>query len=296
MGRHKHRHIVKVGLSLLANAHMPLKYWDEAFLAATYLINCLPTKVLQFSTPLKLLFKEKPNYDGLHTFGCACWPNLHPFNTHKLQFRSKQCVFLRYSNLHKGFKCLDVAGGRVYISRDVVFDDGVYPLSKLNPDAGTRLQSEIFLLPSQYQPLSLPGHGGEISKFSSACVPINPGATNGICSFEVAVENSGSDHGELQEISHMQEDGSEPAMGATPSVDPKAASLRSIHPIATTDPRVAPLPAGSPVRAILKWERSSDGQVSPCRDIRGSFVHRLGCSLPSLGAPGEQSRSSVEAS
>jgi hypothetical protein len=104
----------------------------------------------------------------------------------------------------------------VYISRDVVFDDGVYPLSKLNPDAGTRLQSEIFLLPSQYQPLSLPGHGGEISNFSSACVPINPGATNGICSFEVAVENSGSDHGELQEISHMQEDGSEPAMGLLP--------------------------------------------------------------------------------
>jgi histone deacetylase 1/2 len=28
----KHRHIVEVGLALLANASMPLKYWDEAFL------------------------------------------------------------------------------------------------------------------------------------------------------------------------------------------------------------------------------------------------------------------------
>jgi hypothetical protein len=46
-----HRHIVEVGLSLLAHAHIPLKYWDEAFLAATYLINRLPTKVLCFSTP-----------------------------------------------------------------------------------------------------------------------------------------------------------------------------------------------------------------------------------------------------
>jgi histone deacetylase 1/2 len=27
----KHRHIVEVGLALLANASMPLKYWDEAF-------------------------------------------------------------------------------------------------------------------------------------------------------------------------------------------------------------------------------------------------------------------------
>jgi hypothetical protein len=80
----KHRHIVEVGLFLLAHAHMPLKFWDEAFLAATYLINCLPTKILDFSTPLERLFHEKPNYSGLQTFGCSCWPNLRPFNTHKL--------------------------------------------------------------------------------------------------------------------------------------------------------------------------------------------------------------------
>jgi hypothetical protein len=55
-------------------------------LAATYLINRLPTKILDFSSPLEWLFQEKPHYSGLRTFGCACWPNLRPFNTHKLQF------------------------------------------------------------------------------------------------------------------------------------------------------------------------------------------------------------------
>jgi hypothetical protein len=44
----KHRHIVKVGLSLLARASMPLKFWDEAFLAATFLINRTPSKVINF--------------------------------------------------------------------------------------------------------------------------------------------------------------------------------------------------------------------------------------------------------
>jgi IS30 family transposase len=82
----KHRHIVEMGLSLLAHDSMPLKYWDEAFLAATYLINRLPTKILDFSLPLERLFQEKPHYSDLRTFGCACWPNLWPFNTHKLQF------------------------------------------------------------------------------------------------------------------------------------------------------------------------------------------------------------------
>ena len=51
----KHRHIVEVGLALLANASMPLKFWDDAFITATFLINMLPTKVLNFDTPTEKL-------------------------------------------------------------------------------------------------------------------------------------------------------------------------------------------------------------------------------------------------
>jgi histone deacetylase 1/2 len=107
----KHRHIVEMGLTLLAHASMPLKFWDEAFLAAVYIINRLPTKVLANDTPINRLYHHTPDYTHLRIFGCACWPNLRPYNDHKLQFRSKQCVFLGYSNLHKGFKCLDPKEG-----------------------------------------------------------------------------------------------------------------------------------------------------------------------------------------
>jgi histone deacetylase 1/2 len=48
----KHRHIVEVGLALLANASMPLKFWDEAFFTSTYLINLLPSKVINNETPM----------------------------------------------------------------------------------------------------------------------------------------------------------------------------------------------------------------------------------------------------
>jgi histone deacetylase 1/2 len=37
----KHHHIIEVGLSLLAHTSMPLKFWDESFITATYLINRL---------------------------------------------------------------------------------------------------------------------------------------------------------------------------------------------------------------------------------------------------------------
>jgi hypothetical protein len=53
LAERKHHHIIEIDLSLLTHASMPLKYWDEAFLAATYLINRLPTKVIHFSLPLE---------------------------------------------------------------------------------------------------------------------------------------------------------------------------------------------------------------------------------------------------
>jgi hypothetical protein len=61
--------------------------------------------------------------------------------------------------MHKGFKCLDVGAGRVYISRDVVFDESVYPFSKLNTNAGVRLRSEVLLLPNHIQSNNLPTPG-----------------------------------------------------------------------------------------------------------------------------------------
>jgi hypothetical protein len=143
----KHRHIVEVGISLLAQAHMPLKYWDEAFLAATFLINHTPSKVINSISPLEHLFHVKPNYSSLRIFGCACWPHLRSFNSRKLEFWSKQYVLLGYRNIHKDFKCLDLSTGRTYISWDVIFDENIFPFSTLHHNAGPRLREEILLLP-----------------------------------------------------------------------------------------------------------------------------------------------------
>jgi IS30 family transposase len=49
----KHRHIIEVGLSLLTQASMPFKFCDDAFLAAIYLINHTPSKVIGYETPLE---------------------------------------------------------------------------------------------------------------------------------------------------------------------------------------------------------------------------------------------------
>jgi transposase InsO family protein len=125
----KHRHIVDTGLTLLAQSNMPLRFWDEAFQTACYLINRMPTRTIQSDTPIHRLFGTKPDYSILRVFGCACWPNLRPYNSRKLTFRTRQCVFLGYNSSHKGYKCFDRTTGRVYISRDVNFDENVFPFA-----------------------------------------------------------------------------------------------------------------------------------------------------------------------
>uniref|UniRef100_J3M9V3 Uncharacterized protein n=1 Tax=Oryza brachyantha TaxID=4533 RepID=J3M9V3_ORYBR len=72
--------------------------------------------------------------------------------------KHKSIVF--ESHLHKGFKCLDISTGRIYISRDVIFDENVFPFANLHPNVGARLRSEISLLPTSLVPYST-DQGGE---------------------------------------------------------------------------------------------------------------------------------------
>ena len=111
-----------MGLILLAQAKLPLKFWWDYFVAAVYLINRLPTPLLGHLSPYQKLFDKKPDYSFLKVFGCAYFPYLRPYNSHKLEFRTSKCVFLGYSSSHKGYKCLD-SKGRFYIARSVVFSE-----------------------------------------------------------------------------------------------------------------------------------------------------------------------------
>ena len=74
--------------SLLFQASMPPTYWVEALHAATHVLNILPTKTLQLSTPHFALFGTAPTYGHLRVFGCLCYPNLSATTAHKLAPRS----------------------------------------------------------------------------------------------------------------------------------------------------------------------------------------------------------------
>jgi histone deacetylase 1/2 len=123
----RHRQIMEVGLALLAHSDLPNIFWEDAFLTAVHIINRLPTLILQHKSPYEMVNNSKPDFNFLRVFGCACWPYLRPYNKHKMDFRSKTCIFIGYSSGHQGYKCLDFSTGKIYVSRHVVFDESLFP-------------------------------------------------------------------------------------------------------------------------------------------------------------------------
>lgn len=107
-----------------------MNYWDHAFITATFLINRLPSISLNNLSPYALLMHKSADYSCLRVFGCACFPFLRPCHSHKLDFRTQECVFLGYSSSKKGYKCL-AENGTIYISKDVLFHDSRFPFLEL---------------------------------------------------------------------------------------------------------------------------------------------------------------------
>ncbi|WVZ84815.1 hypothetical protein U9M48_031802 [Paspalum notatum var. saurae] len=100
--------------SLLFQASMTPVYWVEPLGMSTHLINLLPTKTLNFSTPYQSLLGATPS---LWVFGCLCYPNTTATAPYKLAPRSARCVFLGLSPNHKGYRCLDLSSNRGCLPR-----------------------------------------------------------------------------------------------------------------------------------------------------------------------------------
>ena len=89
--------------------------------------------MLKFSSLFQQLYNKKPYYNFLKACVCACYSLLKPYNKHKLNFRFDLCLFLSYSSQHKGYKCLS-KNGRLCISRNVIFDETLFPyLTNFSP-------------------------------------------------------------------------------------------------------------------------------------------------------------------
>ncbi len=127
----KNRHILEVTRSLLFQSNVPKRFWSDAMLTAVYLINRLPSTILNYKIPLEILNNRKMNLDHLRIFGCTCF--VHIKRQDKLDKNAVKTIFLGYSSQKKGYKCYDPIKQKLYISRDITFFENV-PFYKENKE------------------------------------------------------------------------------------------------------------------------------------------------------------------
>jgi len=107
-------------------SNVPFEFWGECVLTAVYLINRIPTPLLSNKSPVEVLYNCPPSLAYLRVFGCDCYAtNVHP--KQKFNHRASICVFMLYPHGQKGYKLFDLQAKKISISRDVYFQENVFP-------------------------------------------------------------------------------------------------------------------------------------------------------------------------
>ena len=126
------RTLVEMVHSMLASSILPPRFRAEALNTATYLRNRCPYRAVEGKTPFELLTGAKPNVGLLRIFGCAAYCHILDDERHKLDLKSRKCIFLAYSENRKGYPLYDSKRQRIVHSRDVVFDETTNGFEKEN--------------------------------------------------------------------------------------------------------------------------------------------------------------------
>ena len=147
----KNRHLLEVARSLMFMMNVPKFLWGEAIKTAAYLINSMPSRVLNYKTPLECLTGSNSFIVPPKIFGCSCFVHDYRNSVGKLDPRAVKCIFVGYSPTQKGYRCWCPTERRFFVSMDVTFHEreSFYSSSRTttyeNGSKGENLNNETIL-------------------------------------------------------------------------------------------------------------------------------------------------------
>ena len=113
---------------IISESGIPKNLWADALVTACYLINKCPSNGIDGRIPEALWTKRKVLIQHLRVFGCRAWITLDPtIKNGNLDYKAIECVFIGYTSDENGYKLWERAQNNFYISKDVKFDENVFP-------------------------------------------------------------------------------------------------------------------------------------------------------------------------
>ena len=123
----KNRQILEITRASLIGANMKPHWWEEAITTVVYLLNRVPTSVLNFQTPSDKLatYMDIPSHHTIppRVFGYVAFVNLQKHLRTKLDPCALKCVFMGYHPFQKGYRCYHPTTRKFYVSMDVTFSE-----------------------------------------------------------------------------------------------------------------------------------------------------------------------------
>jgi hypothetical protein len=119
----KNRTILNMVRAMLIAGHVPKFLWTEAAHTAVWLLNSLPTKSNNGTTPEERFSGLKPDLSLYKIFGCLTFVHKHKSQRDKLSSRSFLGIQLGLDDTSKAYQVYIPSLRKIQIMRDVFFDE-----------------------------------------------------------------------------------------------------------------------------------------------------------------------------
>lgn len=125
----KHQHFLNVARALLFQATLPIRFWGDGYFSCNTSDQPDCQLCFEIRTPYEVFFffGKKPAYHYLRVFGCFYFASTLQHNRKKFEPRAIKCIFLGYSLGTKGYKLYDLIHKKVFVLRDVIFYEHIFP-------------------------------------------------------------------------------------------------------------------------------------------------------------------------
>ena len=142
--------------------HVSKHFWADVVSTTCFLINRMPSSILDWVTPFQTLFPHKSLFPiEPRVFGCTCYVRNVRLHVSKLDPKSLKCIFLAYSRVQKRYRCYCPSLRRYLVSTDVTFLENT-PFSP-NPNHTSQGEDDDLLIytlalptPASVPPLTKP--------------------------------------------------------------------------------------------------------------------------------------------
>ena len=111
--------------TLLRDSSLSHSFWAEAAAYSIDTRNLLPSRRHPGRIPVEVFSGKRQSVAHLRVFGAKCWAKIPTAQGNsKLDPRSTECRLLGYASGSGNYKVQDVGTRRVFVSRDLVFEEG----------------------------------------------------------------------------------------------------------------------------------------------------------------------------